>query len=232
LCCCIALLLRKRVESDSDQGRARERLASDLNTFGGELGLSHENAGHIAAGMCEIRHITLRKRIEIYGEERDRLTVRNRKRGTQRRLVPDRQEHVNFSRRELTIVFFVAFDVRCLDIVECEIPAFLIAEFGHPLEEIFIMWSVSRLHTDKADTQHLWLLLRARRERPRHGRTAEQRDELAARHSITSSASESRLSEILIPSVFAVLRLSTISYLVGFCTGRSAGFSPLRMRST
>jgi hypothetical protein len=51
LCCCLALLLRKRVESDSDQGRARERLASDLNAFGGELGLSHENAGHIAAGM-------------------------------------------------------------------------------------------------------------------------------------------------------------------------------------
>src|SRR6516164_1459416 len=94
--------------------------------------------------MGEIRHITLRKRIEIDGQERDRLTVRNRKRGTKRRLVPDRQEHVNFSCRELTIVFFVAFDVRCLDIVEREIPAFLIAEFGHPLEEICIMWGVSR----------------------------------------------------------------------------------------
>jgi hypothetical protein len=30
----------------------------------------------------------------------------------------------------------------------------------------------------------------------------------------------------------AVLRLITNSYLVGACTGRSAGFSPLRMRST
>src|SRR5215813_2323666 len=117
-------------------------------------------------------------RIETDGEERDRLTVRNRKRGTQRRLVPDRQEHVNFSHRELTIVFFVAFDVRCLDIVECEIPALLIAEFGHPLEEIRIMWGVLRLHTDKADTQHLWLLLRAHRERPRSSRATEQRHEL------------------------------------------------------
>ena len=34
------------------------------------------------------------------------------------------------------------------------------------------------------------------------------------------------------PSAFAVLRLMTISYFVGACTGRSAGFSPLRMRST
>ena len=34
------------------------------------------------------------------------------------------------------------------------------------------------------------------------------------------------------PSALAVLRLMTSSYLVGACTGRSAGFSPLRMRST
>src|SRR5262249_61931249 len=34
------------------------------------------------------------------------------------------------------------------------------------------------------------------------------------------------------PIPLAVLRLITSSYLVGVCTGRSAGFSPLRMRST
>ena len=34
------------------------------------------------------------------------------------------------------------------------------------------------------------------------------------------------------PSALAVLRLITSSYLVGACTGRSAGFSPFRMRST
>src|SRR6266446_5549852 len=64
---------------------------------------------------------------------------------------------------------------------------------------------------------------RARRERPR-GCTAEQRDE--------ASASESRLSEMLTPSAFAVLRLITNSNLVTCCTGRSAGFVPLRMRTT
>src|SRR5215831_7523428 len=72
-------------------------------------------------------------------------------------------------------------------------------------------------------------LLRARRERPRRRRAAEQRYELAALHSITSSASESRLSEILIPSALAVLRLITVSNLVGCSTGRSAGFAPLRI---
>ena len=61
---------------------------------------------------------------------------------------------------------------------------------------------------------------------------AEQRDELAALHSITSSARASTVGGTSRPSAFAVFRLITSSYLVGACTGRSAGFSPLRMRST
>src|SRR6516165_5219177 len=84
-------------------------------------------------------------------------------------------------------------------------------------------------HSKESDPRHLARLLRARRERPRNGRAAEERDERAALHSITSSASESRLSEILTPSAFAVLRLITISNLVGCRTGRSAGFAPLRI---
>src|SRR5262249_53098261 len=72
-------------------------------------------------------------------------------------------------------------------------------------------------------------LLRPRRERPR-GRAAEERDELAPFHSITSSASASNLSGISRPSALAVLRLITSSNFVGSITGRSPGFSPLRMR--
>ena len=52
------------------------------------------------------------------------------------------------------------------------------------------------------------------------------------RYSITSSARASSVGGTSRSSAFAVLRLSTVSYLVGACTGRSAGFSPLRMRST
>src|SRR6266404_4736688 len=51
-------------------------------------------------------------------------------------------------------------------------------------------------------------------------------------YSITSSARASSVGGISRPSAFAVLRLITNSYLVGACTGRLAGFSPLRMRST
>src|SRR6516165_6392750 len=81
------------------------------------------------------------------------------------------------------------------------------------------------------DPPHLVALLRVHRERPRHRRAAEQRDELPPwDHSITSSAIASSLSGIWRPSAFAVLRLITSSNLAGCTTGRSAGFSPLRMR--
>src|SRR5262249_6732941 len=79
-------------------------------------------------------------------------------------------------------------------------------------------------------------LLRPRRERPRSSNAAEQRDELAALqlrdHSMTSSARASNVDGTSRPSALAVLRLITSWYLVGSCTGRSAGFSPFRMRST
>jgi hypothetical protein len=75
-------------------------------------------------------------------------------------------------------------------------------------------------------------LLRARRERPRRRRGAEQRDEITADHSITSSARASSVSGTSRPSALAVLRLITSSNLVGACTGSSAGLAPLRMRST
>src|SRR5262249_39031109 len=110
-------------------------------------------------------------------------------RRTQRRLVPDRQEHVNLARRELTIVFFVPFDIRCLDVIEGKVPTLLIAEFGHPLEEIRIKWRLSRLHTDKADAQHLRMQLRVHGARPskRRGRrrAANEHNELAPSHVVT-----------------------------------------------
>jgi hypothetical protein len=68
---------------------------------------------------------------------------------------------------------------------------------------------------------------RARGERPRSRRAAEQRDELAPLHSITSSAATSRPDGTVRPSAFAVLRLMIVSNLVAACTGRSAGLSAL-----
>jgi thiaminase (transcriptional activator TenA) len=60
---------------------------------------------------------------------------------------------------------------------------------------------------------------------------AEERDELtAAAHSITSSAMASSPGGKLRPNALAVLRLITNSNLLDCMTGRSAGFSPLRIR--
>src|SRR5215472_10623141 len=47
-------------------------------------------------------------------------------------------------------------------------------------------------------------LLRPRRERPRHCRAAEQRDEIAALHSITSSAVASSDDGTVTPSIRAI----------------------------
>src|SRR5262245_12516521 len=83
-----------------------------------------------------------------------------------------------------------------------------------------------------ANAPHPARLLRARCERQRDSRTAEQRDELASLHSITSSARNRIDVGTSRPIALAVLTLTVSSNLVGACTGRSAGFSPLRMRST
>ena len=51
-------------------------------------------------------------------------------------------------------------------------------------------------------------------------------------HSITSSASASRVGGISTLNAFAVARFITISYLVPSSTGKSPAFSPLRIRPT
>src|SRR5499433_214554 len=81
--------------------------------------------------------------------------------------------------------------------------------------------SIRRYRGEKSDHRHR-PLLRARRERPRSRRAAEQRDELAALHSITSSALASSMGGISRPSAFATIRLITKSNLVGCSTGMSA----------
>src|SRR6516162_3423145 len=95
------------------------------------------------------------------------------------------------------------------------------------------LWVLCRQVGQDTDAPHPLGLLRARRERPRRNRAAKQRNELAAAaHSITSSARARSVGGTVRPSAFAVLRLSTKSYLIGACTSRAVGLSPLRMRST
>src|SRR5215467_8915218 len=104
-----------------------------------------------------------------------------------------------------------------------------LCERGEPGLPLGIVRGDIREH---ANAPRAFDLLRPRRERPRRCCAAEQRDELAPSHSITSSARPRSIGGTSRPSAFAVLRLITSSYLVGCCTGKSAGFVPRRMRST
>src|SRR5262249_60550321 len=82
-----------------------------------------------------------------------------------------------------------------------------------------------------ADPPHSLRLLRPCCKRPCR-RAAEQRDELAAPHSITSSATN-RMSRLIVsPTSLAAFTLMTSSNLVGRSTGKSAGFAPLSILST
>src|SRR5262249_46371862 len=75
-------------------------------------------------------------------------------------------------------------------------------------------------------------LLRARRRRPcdRHARGTG--DERASFNSIPAWAVAGSVDGTSSPSALAVLRLITVWCLVGNCTGRSAAFSPLKIRLT
>src|SRR5215831_6266367 len=120
--------------------------------------------------------------------------------------------------------------------IDAEILAFnpsQLTKFLDECREIRLPRRVGRraIHEHADAPNALARLLRARCERP-GGRAAEQRDELAPLHSITSSAATSRPGGTVRPSAFAVLRLTIVSNLVAACTGRSAGLSPRRMRST
>jgi len=110
-------------------------------------------------------------------------------------------------------------------------------EFAQSLHKSGSPQSVGRRRSraQEPDRRQLARLLRPRRERPRRCAT-EQRDELAPLHlrghSITSSARASSVGGMLRSMAFAVARLITRSNFVAISTGRSAGFSPLRIRPT
>src|SRR5262249_7958809 len=76
-------------------------------------------------------------------------------------------------------------------IVDAHVAAFYPSQFLKPLLQRFdpklSFCVISDTHED-TDSPHPLALLRARRERPCSRRAAKQRDELAAFHSITSSA--------------------------------------------
>jgi hypothetical protein len=88
-------------------------------------------------------------------------------------------------------------------------------------------------NTDGRSTDHRHgRLLRARRQRPGCHRAADERDEFAASHSMTSSARTSSDGGMVSPSAFAVLLLMTNSNRVASRSGNSLGAVPPRIFAT
>ena len=86
------------------------------------------------------------------------------------------------------------------------------AELINP--EKSLQGQIQALQIELENPSHALALLRPRRERPRNRRTAEQREELAPLHSITSSARASNVGGISRPSALAVSRLIISSTFV------------------
>src|SRR5262249_12148367 len=100
-----------------------------------------------------------------------------------------------------------------------------VAERAHPIAQAFERRP--RLVGENSDETPWLALLRARRERPRGSLAAEECDELAPLHSITSSARASSVGRPVRPRARAVGRFIANTNLADCTTGKSAGFSPL-----
>jgi hypothetical protein len=189
--------------------RAKDAVAGDISSRSGEAW--HEPGAH---GIANRDHDDGNRGGGLLGRETcGRAVGRN-----------DIHRAPNERRRGLGEPFRHSVAMR---IVEDYVAAFEVPEIPQPVPEGVPPERV----VDDADARDLRRLLRARRERPR-GRTPEQRDERAAPHSITSSARSRMDVGTWRPIALAVLRLTAISNFTGACTGKSLGFSPLRMRST
>src|SRR5262245_44526388 len=144
------------------------------------------------------------------------------------------EDHVRLQRHQ-----FGSVGARSLDaspspaIVDAKIAAFRPAELLQSFAEApqpklnYGITLVGRYQ--RADPSHALALLRPRRERPRR-RRAEQSDERATLHSITSSARASSVGGTSRPRARAVGRFIASTNLADCTTGKSAGFSPLMIR--
>src|SRR6516165_10098503 len=125
------------------------------------------------------------------------------------------EDHVGLQRDQLFREHLHLRAGRRKAIVNTDIAAFRPSTLLEPLPECREAGPYFRIVLGKAhqhaDPPHSVGLLRARYERPRGCRAAEQRDERAPFHSITSSARASKVGGTSRPSALAVLRLMTSS---------------------
>src|SRR5262245_65381998 len=209
----------------------RDKLARQLKSLPAETRANEGDAGDVAARPVKARDETSLDRIERCDEDNGHCRGRGLRRERCGRSQRRDQVHPSVHKIGRKCGQSIVLTIRQA-LLDHYVPTNDIACLGQSLTERNDPLSCHRCRqaAEKPDHRHL-RLLRQRRERPRR-RAAEQRDELAPLHSITSSASASSLSGTVRPSILAVWWLITSSIFDTCITGKSAGRAPLRMRPT
>src|SRR5262245_39255932 len=221
------------MEKDSCSGHARRDFLDRLQPFSNDCRFEMREASEVAARTCQARDNAERDRVhDLY--EHDRHGPSRLPHGECRRTAAG-NDHVGLQRKQLFRERLSPVSVcRAPAVVDAEIAAFGPAQLAEPpyqsIHQRLILGIALGESQKHADAPHPARLLCARGERPSGAGGAEQRDELAPFHSITSSARASSVAGTSMPSIRAVWALMTSSNLVDCSTGMSAGFAPLRMR--
>jgi hypothetical protein len=211
--------------------RLRRQLTEQAEPLGSDLSIQRCDTGRIAAGTIQALHQAEPDRVGAGGEhDRDRRgRLLRRHRGGRAAGRDDESDALanqlgRHARQQLVLAARPA-------IVDRSVLPLDKAAGRKPLaesREAFLVF-LRRAGVQEADGRHR---LRPRRQWQCGNRTGKRTEKLPAPHSITSSARSRKDSAIVRPSVLAVFRLTMRSNLTGACTGRSPGFSPLRIRST
>src|SRR5262249_20683666 len=206
---------------------AGDRLDGDFLPLAVKFGGKKGDARRVPTRLAERVHKTLAD--HIVGQSQNWNACR-RLLGGANRCISSRQDHVHASFHQIGRMCREPLSGHAVtNRIDYEVLAVDKAEPPQLVEQREMMRRVAWTGVQAAPAISPPGFLRARRERPRGRRAADQRDEIASfhAHSITSSAMASSEGGTSRPSAFAVLRLMTSSNLVGCSTGRSAGLAPL-----
>ncbi len=214
-----------RVDQEADQRGGGDQLVQELQFLGRQRVEQRRNPGQIAAGKIETLH-------QVEGDRIDRQSEHDRyRRG--RRLGGERRGET----RSDDQIYLAAHEI------SCEPGQPIVVAFAPAVgdRDIAALDEAGRRQTlpdrrdsagfhglggaaEIADHRHR-RLLRGRGQRCSEQRPAAE-DEVAAPHSITSSAAASSNCGTVRPSALAVFRLITSSNLVGCCTGDRPAWRP------
>src|SRR5262249_49240279 len=215
------------IEQESNSADCRGYLFQKFRPLAAQCRLIRHEAGDVATWMRQVRYKTAADWIGYVDKDhRDGATLSGE------RFDPDGSFHNDYVGLLLDDFFR---HPRSIDIAGH--PAIIGADISahHPAKglqrfserrSVPLSFRIVRTPHPYCNLSHAHGLLRPRRERPR-SRAAEQRDESARSHSISSSASNWIELGTSIPSALAACMLITNSNLVDCTTGRSAGLAPL-----